>query len=634
PRGGEGGVEGVFLAAVDGKKYAPGLIAVDPLGIGNLAAGFGFVGGEEVAFLSLDEANGGFWYLSSTKAGAVNGRGKPLLPIVDALRYDIDTTIASNLLISGSTTIQARSHVEGTRVVPIHILPKLRLKEATVTVGGKTEPAEIIQEDDELGKFARLFKEEVADSNAAVVAPSPLPADAEVVIGLRYEGKDVLESAGMDSYSVRARESWYPNVGTFTDLATYTLTYHFPKGNMVVSTGKMVKQESGDKQLMSRWESEQPIRVAGFNYGRFEKISEKDAPSGLQLDIYTNREQRKFAHDTLVDAQNAARTATAFFGPAPSSSVSVTQQAESFFGQSWPSLVFLPSLALTNSAERVQMLEQLGPRAIASINEFAKTVGWHEMAHQWWGHLVGWESYRDQWLSEGFAEFTSALVLQFTENGKKYDDFWERKRETILEKGRGSVANSDSGPITDGFRVATKNSPSAGQAIIYDKGSYVLHMLRMMLHDPGQKNADGKFIIMMRDFISSYAGRNPSTLDFQHVVERHMTPQMNAAGNGTMDYFFRQWVDGTSIPKFKSDLRVEPGNGGKYRITGSLAQEGVPEDFISVVPLYVEFPKGQIAKIGAIRLIGSRSQSIQTELALPEKPIRVTANAFHDLLSR
>lgn len=625
---------GVFLAAVDGKKLAPALIAVDPLGIGNLAAGFGFFGGEQTAFLSLDDTNGGLWYLSALKGEAVEGRGKPLPVIVDALRYDIDTTIASNLNITGTTTIHLRPQAAGIRVVPIHILPKLRLKDASIRVDGRSQSLEIIQEEADLGKLARMFRDEVADSNAAVVAETPLRTDADAEITLHYEGRDVLQAIGVDSFSVQARESWYPNVGTFTDVAEYSLTYHFPKGNSLVSSGRLIKEETVDKQQTSRWESSKPMRVAGFNYGKFEKISEKDAPSGLELEVYTNRDQRKMARDTMADAQNAARTATAFFGPAPYPNVAVTQQAEWNFGQSWPSLVYLPTLALTTSTERVAMLDEAAPTAISGANDFAKTVGWHEMSHQWWGHLVGWESYRDQWLSEGFAEFTAALVLQFTENFQKYDDFWERKRQTILERRGGTVANNDSGAISQGFRVATRNSPSAGQAIVYDKGAYVLHMLRMMLRDVSAKNPDEKFMTMMKDFVTTYGGKNPSTADFQRVVERHMTAPMNATNDGSMAYFFRQWVDGTSVPKFRSDVRLDPIDGGKSRLSGSVSQEGVPEDFISVVPLYIEFQKGEIARFGAIRLVGTKPQQIQGDLPLPSKPKRVVVNALHDVLAR
>lgn len=623
---------GVFLAPIAGKKYGRALIAIDPLGIGNLAAKYGYFGGEEIAFISFDEENGGFWYLSAPRAEAISGRGKPLPLLVDGLHYRIDTKIPSNLEIEGTTTIRFQPLVEGLRVLPIHILPKLRLKEASYTSGDRVVPVAFIQEEIELGRIARLFQDEVADADAALVFGSPLQKGETTEVTIRYGGRDVLYRIGPDQYSVRARESWYPNVGTFTDPATYQLTYHFPHRVNLVSVGELVREEQEGRERVSVWKSDRPMRIAGFNYGRFEKRTEVDEPSSMQIDVFTHPDRRKMAADTMADARNTARVASAFFGKPPFSSVSVTQQSEWNFGQSWPSLVYLPTLALTTSTERVMMFEGIGPD-LWRLHEFAKMVGWHEFAHQWWGHLVGWESYRDQWLSEGFAEFTAALVLQFTESYRKYADYWARRREDILAK-RGVIANADAGAISQGFRLATKRTPGAAQAGIYLKGGYVLHMLRMLMRDPTRKNPDETFIDMMHDFVSSYSGRNPSTADFQKVVERHMTPLLNAAEDRKMDYFFNQWVHGTEIPRFRSTLTVQDAGNGKYRISGSVSQEGVSNDFRVVVPIYLDYGKDELARLGAVRLIGTAPQKVEAEIPLPRAPKRVVLNALNDVLAR
>jgi aminopeptidase N len=324
----------------------------------------------------------------------------------------------------------------------------------------------------------------------------------------------------------------------------------------------------------------------------------------------------------MADAQNSARVSTAYYGNAPYPNVAVSQQAEWFFGQSWPSLVYLPGLALTSSTERVGMLSEVAPFAMSDLNEFAKTVGWHEMAHQWWGHMVGWESYRDQWLSEGFAEFT-------------YEAFLERKRESMMEKQAGArLAGCDSGPISNGFRLSTRANPRAVSTIVYDKGAWVLHMIRMMLADTTKENPDAAFMAMMHEFVSTYDGRNPSTADFQKVLERHMNRPMNATGNGRMDYFFDQWVHGTDIPKLHADLRIDPVDGKKYRISGTVSQSEVPDDFITVVPLYIDFGKAGMARVGFLRLEGSTPQPVSGELSLPSKPKALLVNAKQDILVR
>src|SRR5262249_16591085 len=149
-------------------------------------------------------------------------------------------------------------------------------------------------------------------------------------------------------------------------------------------------------------------------------------------------------------------------------------------------------------------------RHAESTSDFVEQVGPHEFAHQWWGHLVGWASYRDQWLSEGFAEFSAALWLQRTAGSKKFNDYWEKSRKCILGKPKQSALFKwEAGPIRQGARLSTRRNPWASQAMIYDKGAYVLHMLRMMMRERGA-DADAKFIGLMKDFATTYAGANPT----------------------------------------------------------------------------------------------------------------------------
>jgi hypothetical protein len=230
------------------------------------------------------------------------------------------------------------------------------------------------------------------------------------------------------------------------------------------------------------------------------------------------------------------------------------------------------------------------------------------------------------------AEFTAALTLQTTRSMEHYSRYWERRRQDILTK-RGRIGNAEAGAITQGFRLATSDSQGAAQAMVYFKGAYVLHMLRMLYWDSAAENPDGPFMAMMRDFLSSHEERSPSTRDFQTVVERHMVPAMNAAGNGRMDWFFDQWVAGTEIPRLKSDIRIAKAADGRYQLTGSIAQSGVSDGFVTVVPLYADFGGGNLARMGLVRLLGNQKIDVNTVVAMPRHPKRVAVNLMHDVLA-
>jgi hypothetical protein len=152
-------------------------------------------------------------------------------------------------------------------------------------------------------------------------------------------------------------------------------------------------------------------------------------PSHVRIDTAS------LAQAALADGINTARTATAYFGPLNQKRVAITQQSQWNFGQSWPSLIYLPYLAFINGTVR----NTLG---LNDAKDFVDNVGPHEFAHQWWGHQVGSDTYRDVWLEEGFSEFTAAVVAQQTGGWSRYNAFWEKARRShkasASERGRTS----------------------------------------------------------------------------------------------------------------------------------------------------------------------------------------------------
>ena len=157
----------------------------------------------------------------------------------------------------------------------------------------------------------------------------------------------------------------------------------------------------------------------------------------------------------LADAVNTARVGSLYFGPSPFPRLSITQQhAAGVSAVLADAGLSVDDLASVGGSDLAPGLPGIDPRALQSLKEFGNTVTWHEVAHQWWGHQVGWASYRDQWLSEGFAEFTSALLLEVNSGRKKADAFWEQKRGEMFGKTIG-VANHEAGAITQGVRLRT-----------------------------------------------------------------------------------------------------------------------------------------------------------------------------------
>jgi hypothetical protein len=125
----------------------------------------------------------------------------------------------------------------------------------------------------------------------------------------------------------------------------------------------------------------------------------------------------------LAEAQVAVQLYSSYFGTPPYKQLAVTQQWACNYGQAWPGLVYLPSCYFYD----VTVRHELG----LDYRDFGywKVVTPHEVAHQWWGHTVGFDSYRDQWMSEGFADMSASLYIQLIEkNPKRFIEFTTNAR--------------------------------------------------------------------------------------------------------------------------------------------------------------------------------------------------------------
>jgi hypothetical protein len=630
-----GRTDGVFLALVDGRRLPPALAAVDPDGAEALRV-TARLGGEDTLFWVTDSNREGIWYLCDRKEELARRQPTPEKRLADSLDYRIETEVERDADIVGQATVRFQPLVEGLRVLPVHLMPRLRIHDASYAVEttGATAGAE-----PSWTPLAWVQEDENEDADAAVVFPTPLPKGATVRMRLAYKGDEVLINVGGKSFVVTARESWYPNLGIFSDPAQFELVYRIPAAFDVVSVGRKVEERTEGKQRISVWRTENPVQVAGFNYGKFERHERKDDETGFQIEVFTGTDHpylgpeagivsaSRLADSAAVDGVNSARIFTAYFGALPQSNVAITQQAQWSFGQSWPSLIFLPYMSFLDGTQR----QALG---LLQANDFVNMVGFHEFAHQWWGHLVSAATYRDVWLEEGFSEFSAALAVQHTQGWDGYHKFWRDARKHILGKSPGNaIAPDKAGPISQGWRLGTARTPSAPGAMIYSKGGYVLHMLRTLMWDQKSQTPDANFIAMMKDFTATYGGKPATTADFQRVVERHMLPTLNSAGDGKMDWFFNQWIHGTDVPRYVADLKVEKA-GDQYRIHGQVTQEGVAKDFRALIPIQVDFGKDEIARIGMVGLTGEATVPIDVTLKLPKAPKRVLVNANGEVLAR
>jgi hypothetical protein len=594
---------------------------------------------EEVALINCGGASmdDGIWYsqhlvseLKSQKASSLEDRR-----LFATKRYNIETAIAKNDHLFSRATITFEPLIAGERVLKFGLLPNLRV---TRVSGQNGRDLHFIQENrKEDGSFYLILDE----------APA---MGQEHSVTVEYAGDKVLTNAGSGSYYVSARESWYPNLNGFGEKALYDLTFKVPHSNMVISVGKLVNQTTEAGYAVSHWVTPVPVATAGFNYGQYQKIDYPDNITHYEIAGYYLTELpdslKRFGNSAFLNSMSPSamtkyaldqtraqmQVCTVFFGKGPYENVYITEQPNFNFGQSWPNLVYLPISAYIDSTQRWMMFGHIDTK----FTGFVQEVTPHEVAHQWFGHAVGWASYHDLWLSEGFAEFSAGLFLQqaMGEKWRKdYLEFWERQRTRILEKNNYGVSPNDAGPLWLGLRLISPKSQQAYQGVTYSKGAYVLLMLRSLMYDDSARgdNREKPFIDMMHDFVESHHSTPASTESFKAIVEKHMTKQMDLLHNGRFDWFFNEWVYGTEVPRYSFKYDLQPGEAGKFKVHAEITQSEVDGQFAMFVPIFADFGNGMV-RIGQAEIVGDMTRKI--DFTLDRQPKKVAINAYKDILER
>ena len=587
---------------------------------------------EEVALINYDPEgmDDGIWYLAHLRSEYLDHTANSAEDrrLFATRRYKIETVISRNDHLFSIATITYEPLVAGERVLKFGLLPNLRVTRVT---------------DDQGRELYFLQESRKEDGSFYAILPEAPEAGKEHSITVEYTGDKVLEEAGDGSFYVSARSSWYPNLNGFGERALYDLTFKVPRRYKVVSVGELQAESTEQDFAVSHWITPIPVAVAGFNYGDYKKMDLPDEKTGYKISGYYLTQlpdslrrysvlqsmspggMTKYA---LEQTRAQLQVCTFFFGKSPYDDIYITEQPNFAFGQSWPNLVYLPISAYMDSTQRWMLFGHIDNK----FTGFVQEVTPHEVAHQWWGHTVGWASYHDQWLSEGFAEFSAGLFLQQAVGKdwrKDYVEFWERLRQRILEKNNFGVAPNDAGPLWMGQRLSSPRSENAYQNVTYAKGAYVLQMLRSVMYSLDDK--DAAFIAMMHDFVDTHRERAASTESFKAVAEKHMTKFMDLGGNGRLDWFFNEWVYGTQVPKYHFEYQVAPADGRTVKLHMTITQSEVDEHFAMLVPVFADFGNGMV-RFCQVRMIGNSTYS--TDLVLPGQPKKVALNAYKDILER
>ena len=574
------------------------------------------------------------------------------------LDYAVDTEIADDLSLSCTATVHLKV-VTDERVLELELSRFLHVESVTDASG---QPLTFFQNQE-------LRRQDVArrgNDLVFVILPESAAPGQEYRLRVAYHGT-VIEDAGNGVYFVGARGSWYPHIAGPEAFTPFDLTFRWPKRLTLVATGEPLGTQDEGNTRTGHWRSTAPLSLAGFNLGNYASLSVGDKPA---LRLYANQqledailarlERHAASSSPALPAVSPNRPGGGFQpdlsmpvllpnpagvlkqlggelldsihyfegidGPFPYSDLDVSPIPGNF-GQGWPGLLYLSTLVYLPQ----QTQEQAGIAEHAQ-EQIEQLVPFHELAHQWWGNVVAPASYRSVWLEEAIANYQALMYDEHRHPSRHELPQWlARFRDSLEAKLPDSDAPVDSaGPLDFGYRLESSRTPDAYNIIVYNKGAWVIHMLRMMMREPRAKNPDARFEELLRNVLDDRRFQTLSNVDFQKAVEHLMTRAMDLEGNRSMEWFFDEWVRHTGIPEYTATYRVRP-QGTSFEVEGSLEQSNVSDVFTEAVPIYAARAQGRPEYLGRVITAGPETKF---RFISRFRPTRLLIDPEHAILCR
>jgi aminopeptidase N len=425
-----------------------------------------------------------------------SGAGDPYFPLqgnggYQVVHYDLDIGyVPATKRLTGAATLAA---VATQNLSRFDLDLRDNLVVSSVSVNGRTAD----------------FSQPAALGQELVITPRTLLHDGvPFIVHVEYAGKakEVTDPDGSpdgfiptDDGAFVASEpqgspSWFPSNDTPTDKATYSISITVPAGLTAISNGTRIANWTAQGQTHSTWLMTNPISTYLVT-----------ATIG-QFDVTTGRTPKGIPYLTAVTASQAADSAPV---------LAKLPAMVDYFATVYGAYPFSTTGAIVDDAPDVGYALETATRPLFDSAPDDLTLA-HELAHQWFGDSVTLARWRDIWLNEGFAEFSSWL--------------WDEHSggETAAHHLQDLLAEPAASDVWDPPPANPGSAADIFDSSIYERGAGALEALRQLVGDP-------VFFSIMKGWATTERGDNATVPDFRAYAARVAHRDLTA--------FFAKWLD-------------------------------------------------------------------------------------------
>lgn len=490
---------------------------------------------------------------------------------------------------------------------------KIRLKgeEDTTTIGMRLNPSlrvsKIISSQGSL-----LYFQQRETNKLQVVLNDRVKESEEISLELRYQGRLQMGEGSAELALLEGSEAnvyvpptvlysndyrWYPQLES-DPYITMSISVSVPIGFTAITNGNLTKVGKEDNRTVFHYEMERPAKYFSLLVGRFD-----DAYSYagiVPIKVYYYSIDKDTAIQYASNADKILKFYSSYFGEFPYQNLNIALRPLLKEGGHAPATMVIVNRVYTYFNIKAK-------KDPMNLPDFPVFLLAHELAHQWWGQAVGWRTYRDQWLSEGFAQFAATEFLRNEYGEVAWDRISKVYRQWIEDK-------SDAGPLILGARLGhLVNDRQAYTALLYNKGAYVLNMLKLWLGPEA-------FSKCMTEFFHRYQFQRVGIPEFQQMAQQYTSEDL--------ELFFQQWLSRWQTPMISwSQKTSHEGSNSTVRLHFVQSNENF---FQMKIPVETRNKEGKVSQ----NLVSLNKPVEEILLTIPFNVTSVVIDPQHENLMR
>lgn len=335
---------------------------------------------------------------------------------------------------------------------------------------------------------------------------SGIPADGLIISNNKFGGRTFFA----DNWPDRGH-NWLPCVDHPYDKATVDFIVTAPDHYKVVGSGYLVEESClPNHNRLTHWREDVPLPVKVMAIGIADFATRLEGNIGnIPVWSWVYRENRNEGFNDYSIALKPLAFYSSLLGPYSYEKLANVQSKTIFGGLENAGCIFYAENSVTGKGKTENLMA-------------------HEIAHQWFGNSVTENDWHHIWLSEGFATYLTAVYQEKTYGKEKMDEMMISARDKVIKFSLKIFRPVIDTSVTDLMKLLNENS--------YQKGAWVLHMLR-------RKIGDDLFWKGVQKFYEIYRDKNALTSDFQIVMEGESQTDLKA--------FFQQWLYTSGQPDLK-----------------------------------------------------------------------------------